>query len=94
MKDSASFMFDKSMGNSLHESNSDLSSAKSGSCKSECGDEVPRGTSIILDGSSANNDHSANKQRLNGQVVYSASNDDIYKKNSLNNGKVSTQPNY
>lgn len=83
VKDSASILYNKSGGESqLRESTSDLSSAQSGSVKSECGDEI-RSTSIIVDGS-------ASKHKMNGQIVYSSSQDDIYKKNNLN-GKFSNR---
>ncbi|XP_018327866.1 serine/threonine-protein kinase 10 isoform X2 [Agrilus planipennis] len=53
-------------------STSDLSSARSGSSKS--GSESA--TSIILDGKEG---------KVNGQIVYSTSQDDVYKKNKKNN---------
>ncbi|XP_031349016.1 serine/threonine-protein kinase 10 isoform X4 [Photinus pyralis] len=83
VKDSASFMYDKGGGGeNLRESNSDLSSAKSGSGKSECSDEL-RGTSIVLDGTVINTEP---KYKLNGQIIYASSQDDISKKNY--NGKL------
>ncbi|KAF5301527.1 hypothetical protein FQR65_LT08831 [Abscondita terminalis] len=82
VKDSASFMFDKSVGDSLRESTSDLSSAKSGSAKSECSDEM-RGTSIILEGTGTGDQ----KYKMNGQVVYASNQEEVLKKNSIN-GKL------
>ncbi|KAK4883119.1 hypothetical protein RN001_006438 [Aquatica leii] len=80
VKDSASFMFDKNVGrDNLRESTSDLSSAKSGSGKSECSDEI-RGTSIILEGSGAGDQ----KYKMNGQIVYASNQDDVFKKNNIN----------
>ncbi|KAF5277351.1 hypothetical protein FQA39_LY06164 [Lamprigera yunnana] len=84
VKDSATFMFDKNVGSgdNLRESTSDLSSAKSGSGKSECSDEI-RSTSIILEGSDA----SDQKYKMNGQVIYASGQDDVFKKSNIN-GKL------
>ncbi|XP_018577649.1 serine/threonine-protein kinase 10 isoform X3 [Anoplophora glabripennis] len=83
VKDSTSYLSDKSTDN-YRGSTSDLSntsSGKSGSTKSEYGDEI-RGTSIILDGPSSDI-HETSKQKLNGQIVHAVSREDIYKR-SLN----------
>jgi STE20-like kinase len=84
VKDSTSYLSDRS-GDNFRSSTSDLSNAsscKTGSSKSDFGDEV-RGTSITLDGSSDVNE-SIVKSKMNGQIVHASSRDDIYKKNSLN----------
>ncbi|KAJ8952708.1 hypothetical protein NQ318_021026 [Aromia moschata] len=82
VKDSTSYLSDKSADN-YRGSTSDLSntsSGKSGSTKSDYGDEI-RGTSIILDG--CHSDIHEHKHKLNGQIIHSVSREDIYKR-SLN----------
>ncbi|XP_057668166.1 serine/threonine-protein kinase 10 isoform X3 [Diorhabda carinulata] len=84
VKDSTSYLSDKSAD--YRGSTSDLSntsSGKTGSTKSDYGDEY-KGTHIILDGS--NSEMLDSKPRMNGQVIHSHSREDIYKK-SLN-GKM------
>ncbi|KAJ3665518.1 hypothetical protein Zmor_001010 [Zophobas morio] len=79
VKDSTSYLSDKS-GENFRSSTSDLSNAsscKTGSSKSDFGDEV---RTITLEGS---------QFKMNGQIVHSPSRDDIYKKSSLN-GKAYT----
>ncbi|XP_048526500.1 serine/threonine-protein kinase 10 isoform X2 [Dendroctonus ponderosae] len=74
VKDSTSYI-DKSGAETFRSSTSDLSnssSGKSGSTKSDYGDEL-RGTSIILD-----------SYKMNGRIVYSSSAEDTYKRNPLN----------
>ncbi|XP_050313738.1 serine/threonine-protein kinase 10 isoform X2 [Anthonomus grandis grandis] len=74
VKDSTSYNIDKSGPENFRSSMSDLSnssSGKSGSTKSEYGDEI-RGTSIILD-----------NYKMNGRIIHSGSGDD-YKRNALN----------
>ncbi|KAJ8921628.1 hypothetical protein NQ315_010537 [Exocentrus adspersus] len=86
VKDSTSYLSDKSTDN-YRGSTSDLSntsSGKTGSTKSDYGDEV-RGTSIILDGPHPDV-HEHSKQKLNGQIVHAVSREDIYKRNV--NGKI------
>lgn len=78
VKDSTSYMSDKSTD--YRGSTSDLSntsSGKTGSTKSEYGDEF-RATSIILDGSGSEAPES--KHKMNGQIVHSVSREDIYKR--------------
>ncbi|RZB41606.1 STE20-like serine/threonine-protein kinase [Asbolus verrucosus] len=85
VKDSTSYLSDKS-GDNFRSSTSDLSNAsscKTGSSKSDFGDEV-RGTSIMLDGAQTDVNESIVKSKMNGQIIHSSSRDDIYKKNSLN----------
>ncbi|XP_074033281.1 uncharacterized protein isoform X2 [Leptinotarsa decemlineata] len=80
VKDSTSYLSDKS--NDYQGSTSDLSntsSGKTGSTKSEYGDEY-RGTHIILDGPQ---EMQENKHKMNGQIVHSHSREDIYRR-SLN----------
>ncbi|KAK5650505.1 hypothetical protein RI129_001534 [Pyrocoelia pectoralis] len=72
VKDSASFIYNKGAAGDLRESNGDLSSAKSGS-----------GTSIVLDGTVISTEP---KYKLNGEIIYASSQDDICKKNY--NGKL------
>ncbi|KAG5894065.1 hypothetical protein JTB14_003925 [Gonioctena quinquepunctata] len=86
VKDSTSYLSDKS--NDYQGSTSDLSntsSGKTGSTKSEYGDEF-RGTHIVLDGS--HETHEA-RHKMNGQIVHSHSREDIYRR-SLN-GKAYTE---
>lgn len=76
VKDSTSYLSDRSMD--FCSSTSDLSntsSCKTGSTKSENGDEG-RGTAIIFDGSGDVQD----KHKMNGQIVHSVSREDIYKR--------------
>lgn len=80
VKDSTSYLSDKSQEN-YRGSTSDLShtsSGKSGSTRSEYGDEI-RGTSIRLDGSQTDVNELP-KQKLNGQIVHSVSREEIYKR--------------
>ncbi|KAF7274245.1 hypothetical protein GWI33_013083 [Rhynchophorus ferrugineus] len=77
VKDSTSYIIDKS-GDTFRSSTSDLSNAssgKSGSTKSEYGDDT-RGTSIILD-----------NYKMNGRIVHSPSSEDTFKRNAMN-GKM------
>ncbi|KAJ8934384.1 hypothetical protein NQ314_013425 [Rhamnusium bicolor] len=86
VKDSTSYLSDRSTEN-YRGSTSDLSntsSGKTGSTKSEYGDEI-RGTSIILDGSHSDI-HEPSKHKLNGQIIHSVSREDIYKRGL--NGKT------
>ncbi|XP_066139058.1 serine/threonine-protein kinase 10 isoform X2 [Euwallacea fornicatus] len=78
VKDSTSYIIDKSGGETFRSSTSDLSntsSGKSGSTKSDYGDET-RGTSIILD-----------NYKMNGRIVYSSNGEDNYRRSALN-GKI------
>ncbi|XP_060524154.1 serine/threonine-protein kinase 10 isoform X2 [Cylas formicarius] len=84
VKDSTSYMHEKTTGDNLRNSTSDLSntSCKTDSTKSEYSDEL-RGTSIILDG-----------YKMNGRIVHSTMGedhlcqlDDVFKKSGLN-GRV------
>ncbi|XP_044762491.1 serine/threonine-protein kinase 10 isoform X2 [Coccinella septempunctata] len=89
VKDSKSYMEAK---DGFQGSTSDLSNTSSGktnSTKSDYSDEI-RSTSIILDGSPST---PTSTHKLNGQVVRSASQDEVRKKNSLN-GKLYHQDTY
>lgn len=77
VKDSTSYLSEKSID--LCSSTSDLSntsSCKTGSTKSDNGDEI-RGSAIILDGSG---DVHESKLKMNGQIIHSVSREDIYKR--------------
>ncbi|CAG9858528.1 unnamed protein product [Phyllotreta striolata] len=78
VKDSTSYLSDKSTD--YRGSTSDLSntsSGKTGSTKSDYGDEF-RGTHIVLDGSNVETHEM--KPKMNGQVAHAHSREDIYKK--------------
>ncbi|CAH1131586.1 unnamed protein product [Ceutorhynchus assimilis] len=85
VKDSTSYIIDRSAGgDTFRSSTSDLSntsSGKSGSTKSEYGDEI-RGTSIILD-----------NYKMNGRIMHSLSSEDNYKRHALN-GKMNNSDHY
>lgn len=77
VKDSTSYLSDKTTDYQGSTSDLSNSSGKTGSTKSEYGDEF-RGKSIILDGSGS--DIHETQHKMNGQINHSVSREDIYKK--------------
>lgn len=76
VKDSTSYLSESIDFCSSTSDISNTSSCKTGSTRSENGEET-RGTAIILDGSG---DAQDTKHKINGQIIHSVSREDIYKR--------------
>lgn len=77
VKDSTSYLSDRSMDYCSSASDlSNTSSGKSGSTKSDNGEES-RGTAVMLDGTG---DIQDGRHKMNGQIIHAVSREDIYKR--------------